>query len=62
MQENSDVLCYWLSNSATLLMLIQRTLKTDGAGRIPSARRRGMPTTSLFGRMSQVVRSVNASL
>ncbi|KAL1224094.1 Myosin-5 [Cardamine amara subsp. amara] len=56
MQENSDVLCYWLSNSATLLMLLQRTLKTDGTGPKPSARRRGMPPTSLFGRMSQSLR------
>ncbi|XP_023645044.1 myosin-5 isoform X2 [Capsella rubella] len=49
MQENSDVLCYWLSNSATLLMLLQRTLKASATGSITTPRRRGMPT-SLFGR------------
>ncbi|WZZ18783.1 hypothetical protein YC2023_111872 [Brassica napus] len=53
MQENDDVLCYWLSNSATLLMLLERTLK---AGNIPPSRHRAM-STSLFGRVSQVVRS-----
>ncbi|KAH0866065.1 hypothetical protein HID58_083276 [Brassica napus] len=50
MQENDDVLCYWLSNSATLLMLLERTLK---AGNIPPSRHRAM-STSLFGRVSQV--------
>lgn len=60
MQENNDVLCYWLSNSATLLMLLQRTLKAGATGSITTPRRRGMPT-SLFGRVSQVVRSVNVS-
>ncbi|CAO2190811.1 unnamed protein product, partial [Urochloa humidicola] len=29
-QENNDKLTYWLSNSSTLLMLLQRTLKTTG--------------------------------
>lgn len=50
MQENDDVLCYWLSNSATLLMLLERTLK---AGNVPPSRHRAM-STSLFGRVSQV--------
>lgn len=58
MQENDDVLCYWLSNSATLLMLLERTLK---AGNIPPSRHRAM-STSLFGRVSQVVRSVYVSV
>ncbi|KFK43939.1 hypothetical protein AALP_AA1G194000 [Arabis alpina] len=48
MQENSDVLCYWLSNSATLLMLLQSTINVVST---PS-RRRGM-SASLFGRVSQ---------
>ncbi|CAN8312392.1 unnamed protein product [Cochlearia groenlandica] len=52
MQENSDVLCYWLSNSATLLVLLQRNLK---AGSIPPSRHRGMPS-SLFGHVSQSIR------
>ncbi|CAH2037137.1 unnamed protein product [Thlaspi arvense] len=52
LQVNSDVLCYWLSNSATLLMLLQRTLK---AGSIPPSRHRAM-STSLFGRVSQSLR------
>ncbi|XP_010476915.1 PREDICTED: myosin-5 [Camelina sativa] len=55
MQENNDVLCYWLSNSATLLMLLQRTLKAGATGSIITPRRRGMPT-SLFGRVSQSLR------
>ncbi|KAG7592025.1 Myosin head motor domain [Arabidopsis thaliana x Arabidopsis arenosa] len=55
MQENSDVLCYWLSNSATLLMFLQRTLKAGATGSITTPRRRGMPT-SLFGRVSQSFR------
>jgi myosin-5 len=55
MQENSDVLCYWLSNSATLLMFLQRTLKAGATGSITTPRRRGMPS-SLFGRVSQSFR------
>lgn len=57
MQENSDVLCYWLSNSATLLMLLQRTITVAST----PTRRRGM-SASLFGRVSQVLRCVLSSL
>uniref|UniRef100_A0A1J3K8C5 Myosin-5 n=1 Tax=Noccaea caerulescens TaxID=107243 RepID=A0A1J3K8C5_NOCCA len=53
MQRNSDVLCYWLSNCATLLMLLQRTLKAGGTGHLTPQRRRAMSTT-LFGRVSQM--------
>ena len=51
-QENSDVLSYWLSNSSTLLLLLQRTLKATGTASLTPLRRR--MSTSLFGRVSQV--------
>ncbi|KAL7168560.1 hypothetical protein ACSBR2_038905 [Camellia fascicularis] len=31
-QDNNDILAYWLSNSSTLLLLLQRTLKTQNFG------------------------------
>lgn len=52
-QDNIDVLSYWLSNSSTLLSLLQRTLKATGAASLTPQRRRST-STSLFGRMSQV--------
>ena len=30
-KDNDDVLSYWLCNSSTLLLLLQRTLKASGA-------------------------------
>ncbi|KAL8170460.1 hypothetical protein V2J09_022264 [Rumex salicifolius] len=51
-QESSDVLSYWLSNSATLLLLLQRTLKASGAASLTPQRRRAS-SASLFGRASQ---------
>lgn len=42
-------------------MFLQRTLKAGATGSITTPRRRGMPS-SLFGRVSQVVRSVYVSL
>nr|CAD1824242.1 unnamed protein product [Ananas comosus var. bracteatus] len=51
-QDNSDVLAYWLSNSSTLLLLLQRTLKASGAANLSSQRRRS--SASLFGRMSSI--------
>lgn len=53
-QDNSDMLAYWLSNSSTLLLLIQRMLKATGAASLTPQRRR--TSTSLFGRMSQGLR------
>lgn len=52
-QDNNDVLSYWLSNASTLLLLLQRTLKASGAASLTPQRRRSTSTT-LFGRMSQV--------
>ncbi|KAK4385486.1 Myosin-11 [Sesamum angolense] len=52
-QDNNDMLAYWLSNSSTLLLLLQRTLKATGAAGMTPLRRRSS-SASLFGRMSQV--------
>lgn len=51
--DNNDVLAYWLSNSSTLLLLLQHTLKASGAASLTPQRRRAT-SASLFGRMSQV--------
>nr|BAA87057.1 unconventional myosin heavy chain [Chara corallina] len=48
--DNNDVLAYWLSNTSTLLHLLQRTLKTGGGGGTTPRRRR---QATLFGRMTQ---------
>ncbi|KAG1367580.1 myosin-17 [Cocos nucifera] len=53
-QDNNDILGYWLSNSSTLLLLLQRTLKASGAASATPQRRR--MSASLFGRMSHGVR------
>ncbi|MBA0728583.1 hypothetical protein Golax_001470 [Gossypium laxum] len=55
-QDKNDVLAYWLSNSSTLLLLLQRTLKANGAGSLTPQRRRAT-SASLFGRMSQGLRA-----
>ncbi|XP_028074279.1 LOW QUALITY PROTEIN: myosin-17-like [Camellia sinensis] len=55
-QDNNDVLAYWLSNTSTLLLLLQHTLKASGAASMTPQRRRSS-STSLFGRMSQGLRS-----
>ncbi|KAM0932706.1 putative myosin ATPase [Dioscorea sansibarensis] len=55
-QDNNDALSYWLSNSATLLLLLQRTLKASGAASLTPQRRR-TSSASLFGRMSQGMRA-----
>ncbi|KAK9100805.1 hypothetical protein Scep_024235 [Stephania cephalantha] len=54
-QENNDVLAYWLSNASTLLLLLQRTLKASGAAGMAPQRRRSSSAT-LFGRMTQSFR------
>ncbi|XP_074581787.1 myosin-6-like isoform X2 [Curcuma longa] len=54
--QSTEHLAYWLSNSSTLLYLLQKSLKAAGAaGSTP----RGKPPTptSLFGRMTQGFRS-----
>ncbi|GMY33198.1 myosin-17-like isoform X2 [Fagus crenata] len=55
-QDNNDVLTYWLSNASTLLLLLQRTLKATGAASLTPQWRR-TASTSLFGRMSQGLRA-----
>ncbi|KAI4387355.1 hypothetical protein MLD38_005194 [Melastoma candidum] len=50
-QENNDLLAYWLSNASTLLLFLQRTLKPSGAASFTPQRRRA--SASLFGRVSQ---------
>ncbi|KAL3649699.1 hypothetical protein CASFOL_006102 [Castilleja foliolosa] len=54
-QDNNDMLAYWLSNASTLLLLLQRTLKAGGATGMTPLRRRSSSAT-LFGRMSQSFR------
>ncbi|KAF5195221.1 Myosin [Thalictrum thalictroides] len=54
-QENHDQMAYWLSNTSTLLYLLQRSLKAAGAPKKPP------PATSLFGRMTQGFRSFPSS-
>nr|XP_018681989.1 PREDICTED: myosin-17-like isoform X2 [Musa acuminata subsp. malaccensis] len=54
-EDNTDVLSYWLSNTSTLLLLLQRTLKASGAGSFTPQRRR--TSASLFGRMPQGIRA-----
>ncbi|KAK2645287.1 hypothetical protein Ddye_020482 [Dipteronia dyeriana] len=55
-QDNNDVLAYWLSNASTLLLLLQHTLKASGAASMTPQRRR-TTSASLFGRMSQGLRA-----
>ncbi|CAN1799395.1 XI-K [Linum perenne] len=54
--DNNDVLAYWLSNASTLLSLLQHTLKATGAASLTPQRRR-TSSASLFGRMSQGLRT-----
>lgn len=52
-EEANDNLAYWLSNTSTLLYLLQRSLKAaSAAGPLPP--RKLPPSTSFFGRMAQV--------
>lgn len=50
-QENNDHMAYWLSNSSTLLFLLEHSLKAAGAA---TKSRKPPAATSLFGRMAQV--------
>ncbi|XP_071689414.1 myosin-6-like isoform X2 [Rutidosis leptorrhynchoides] len=52
-QDNNEHMAYWLSNSSTLLFLLQRSIKSDGASSV----RKPPPPTSLFGRMTMGFRS-----
>ncbi|GJN13296.1 hypothetical protein PR202_ga31651 [Eleusine coracana subsp. coracana] len=42
-RDNNDTLAYWLSNSCTLLVLLQRTLKTNGVASLARQKRRASP-------------------
>ncbi|CAN0915754.1 XI-2 [Linum grandiflorum] len=50
-QDDNEQMAYWLSNTAVLLFLLQRTLKGTGGSQNPA------PPTSFFGRMAQSFRS-----
>ncbi|KAH9318468.1 hypothetical protein KI387_020237 [Taxus chinensis] len=60
-QEGKDVLAYWLSNTSTLLFLLQSTLKANVAAGIASQRGR-LSSVSLFGRMAQGFRSSQSGM
>ncbi|KAL8137294.1 hypothetical protein V2J09_003295 [Rumex salicifolius] len=55
-EENNETLAYWLTNTSSLLLLLQRTLKTNGANGAPQRRRSS--SASLFGRMTQSFRGL----
>ncbi|XP_013748461.2 myosin-10 isoform X1 [Brassica napus] len=56
--EDNDNLTYWLTNTSTLLFLLQRSLKTHGTNGA-SANKPPQPT-SFFGRMTQGFRSTSS--
>ncbi|KAJ6333961.1 hypothetical protein OIU78_010960 [Salix suchowensis] len=58
-EENNDQMAYWLSNTSTLLFLLQRSLKAAGASATPQ--RKPPSATSLFGRMTMGFRSSPSS-
>ncbi|KAH7440883.1 hypothetical protein KP509_03G015200 [Ceratopteris richardii] len=53
-QESNIMLAYWLSNTSTLLFLLQRNLKPSGISSTPQ--RRPSPSPSLLSRMAQSLR------
>ncbi|KAK7819265.1 myosin-8 [Quercus suber] len=57
-QDNNDHMAYWLTNTSTLLLLLQRSLKASSG----TAARKPPTPTSLFGRMTQGFRSSSANL
>ncbi|KAK6785921.1 hypothetical protein RDI58_014446 [Solanum bulbocastanum] len=60
-QDSDDHMAYWLSNTSTLLLLIQKSLKPDSAvGVTPT--RKPQPATSLFGRMTMGFRSSSSDI
>ncbi|KAJ0054257.1 hypothetical protein Pint_01627 [Pistacia integerrima] len=56
-EENNDHMAYWLSNTSTLLFLLQRSLKAAGA----TPHKKPPTATSLFGRMAMGFRSSPSS-
>ncbi|KAI3667969.1 hypothetical protein L6452_43040 [Arctium lappa] len=57
-QDNNEHMAYWLSNASTLLFLLQRSIKSDGANTV----RKPPPPTTLFGRMTMGFRSSPSSV
>ncbi|KAG6466304.1 hypothetical protein ZIOFF_075914 [Zingiber officinale] len=55
--QSTEHLAYWLSNSSTLLYLLQKSLKAAGATSSSTPRGKPPTPTSLFGRMTQGFRS-----
>ncbi|KAG9137677.1 hypothetical protein Leryth_011415 [Lithospermum erythrorhizon] len=53
-QDSNEHMTYWLSNTSTLLFLLQRSLKAAGTA---TPARKATPPTSLFGRMAMGFRS-----
>ncbi|GKV43006.1 hypothetical protein SLEP1_g50351 [Rubroshorea leprosula] len=51
-EDNNDQMAYWLSNTSTLLFLLERSLKSAGS----ALSRKPPSTTSLFGRMAKSFR------
>lgn len=60
-QDDNEHMAYWLSNTSTLLFLLQRSLKPSGASGGSSARKPPQPT-SLFGRMTMVLNFLPSQL
>lgn len=60
-QESHDILYYWLSNTSTLLFLLQSTLKASAAAGVASQRGR-LSSVSLFGKMAQGFRSSQSGM
>lgn len=58
-EENNEHMAYWLSNTSTLLFLLQRSIKAAGANATPQ--RKPPSATSLFGRMTMGFRSSPSS-
>ncbi|CAA7050109.1 unnamed protein product [Microthlaspi erraticum] len=58
-EDDNEHLAYWLSNTSTLLYMIQQSLKPGGTGATPQ--RKPPVTTSLFGRMAMGFRSAPSS-
>ncbi|WCJ38180.1 myosin 2 [Euphorbia peplus] len=55
-EDNNDHMAYWLSNTSTLLFLLQKSLKAAGSGATPNKK-----PSSLFGRMAMGFRSSPSS-
>lgn len=60
-EESNDRMAYWLSNTSTLLFLLQKSLKAAGATGATPSRKQQTPT-SLFGRMAMGFRSSSVNL